>query len=104
MFQSNGQRHKLGDVRKLGRCTWHLGLGDTDAFSTMRGSTGFKLGFHVAHDFLVSSLLGFLVANDFSPSGLSIIDSAHLGTQHLERPVPVGRVVLIPGIFMAALR
>ena len=32
MFQSNGQRHKLGDVRKLGRCTWHLGLGDTDAF------------------------------------------------------------------------
>ncbi len=42
MFQSNGQRHKLGDVRKLGRRTWHLGLGDTDAFSTMRGSTGFK--------------------------------------------------------------
>jgi hypothetical protein len=30
--------------------------------------------------------------------------SAYPGTQHLERPVPVGRVVLIPGIFMAALR
>ncbi len=73
MFQSNGQRHKLGDVRKLRRRTWHLGPGDTDAFSTMRGSTGFKLGFHVAHDFLVSSLLGFLVANDFSPSGLPLV-------------------------------
>ena len=74
MFQSNGQRHKLGDVRKLGRRTWHLGLGDTDAFSTMRGSTGFKLGFYMAHDFLLS-LSGFLVANDFSPSGLSVMDS-----------------------------
>jgi hypothetical protein len=30
--------------------------------------------------------------------------NAHLGTQHLERPQPVGGVVLIPGIFMAALR
>lgn len=59
---------------KLGRRTWHLWLGGTDALSTMRGSTGFKLGFHVAHDFLLS-LSGFLVANDFSPSGLSVMDS-----------------------------
>ena len=35
MFESNGQRHQLGDVRKLGRGAGLLGLGRTNALSTV---------------------------------------------------------------------
>lgn len=35
MFESDGQRHQLGDVRKFGRCAGLLWLGCANALSTV---------------------------------------------------------------------
>ncbi len=77
VFETNGERHQLGDVRNAGRRVSFLSRLRHDAMAAVGGGDGLEFGLNMCHLVGLAWLevwSGDLVPKDFSPIGLSVIE------------------------------